>query len=151
MRSGVANAIAAGLLVVGILVGMAGFYVATTFQTRTATQTQTVTQTETTTSKLTATVTVAPLKCGTVVTTDTTLGADVGPCSGDGLVIGASHIVLNCAGHSISADTSREISIGVSLVGINLTGMTKVTIENCYVSGFLYGFYISHSSRNSQR
>ena len=49
MRSGVSSAIAAGLLVVGILIGMAGFYVATNYQTKTATQTETLTQTETTT------------------------------------------------------------------------------------------------------
>ncbi len=51
-RSGVSNAVAAGLLVVGILIGATGFYAATTYQTKT------VTQTETTTAKLTTTATV---------------------------------------------------------------------------------------------
>jgi predicted secreted protein len=50
-RNGVSNAIATGLLVVGILIGATGFY-AITYQTKTATQT------ETTTTRLTTTATV---------------------------------------------------------------------------------------------
>ena len=41
-RNGVSNAIATGLLVVGILIGVTGFYAAT-YQTKTATQTETTT------------------------------------------------------------------------------------------------------------
>jgi parallel beta-helix repeat protein len=44
----------------------------------------------------------AGLPCGTVITTSTTLTADVGPCSSDGLVIGADNVTLNLAGHSVS-------------------------------------------------
>jgi|GEM_PF-1277386 len=50
-RTGVSNAIAAGLLVAGILIGATGFYVATTNQTKV------VTQTETTTARFTTTAT----------------------------------------------------------------------------------------------
>lgn len=50
-RKGVSNAIAAGLLVVGILIGLTGYYVATTYQTKV------VIQTETTTARLTTTAT----------------------------------------------------------------------------------------------
>jgi len=50
-RNGVSNVIAGGLLVVGILIGVAGFYAATTYQTK-------MTQTETTTARLTTTATV---------------------------------------------------------------------------------------------
>jgi chitodextrinase len=49
-RSGASNAIAAGLLVAGILIGMAGFYVATPYRTRTLTQTETATARLTTTA-----------------------------------------------------------------------------------------------------
>lgn len=48
-RNGVANAIAVGLLVIGILVGVTGYYVATTYQTKTVTQTATQTETVPTT------------------------------------------------------------------------------------------------------
>jgi predicted secreted protein len=51
-RNGVSNAIAAGLIVVGILIGATGFYAAT-YQTGTATQTETTTATLTTTATVT--------------------------------------------------------------------------------------------------
>jgi inhibitor of cysteine peptidase len=58
-RAGVSNAIAAGLLVVGILIGAVGFYESTTYQTKT------MTQTETTTARLTTTATVTLPGVGT--------------------------------------------------------------------------------------
>jgi len=57
-RSGVSSAIAAGLLVVGILIGAAGMYAATN-------QTKVVTQTETTTANQTATATMTLPGVGT--------------------------------------------------------------------------------------
>ncbi len=42
-RGAVSNVIAAALLVVGILIGLTGYYVATTYQTKTVTDTQTTT------------------------------------------------------------------------------------------------------------
>jgi predicted secreted protein len=52
-RNGVSNAIAAGLLVVGILIGATGFYAATTYQTKTTTRTETTTARLTTTAIVT--------------------------------------------------------------------------------------------------
>ena len=40
--------------------------------------------------------------CGAVITANTTLAVDVGPCSGDGLIIGADNVTLNLAGHKIT-------------------------------------------------
>lgn len=74
--------------------------------------------------------------CGSTITTSTTLTANIGPCSGDGLIIGASGIVLNCAGHTISGMGSGS---GIS----SLQEATKVTVENCNVTGFEYGFFIA--------
>lgn len=143
-RNGVSNAIATGLLVAGILIGAVGFYGATTYQTKTVTLTETTTASLTTT----ATVTVAPVECSIVVKANTTLSANIGPCIGDGLIIAASGITLNCAGHEI-------IGIGPNLnitfpeigtAGINLTGTSKVTVENCDVMGFVHGFWVTNSS-----
>lgn len=53
-RAGVSNAVAAGLLVAGILIGVAGYYMATTYQTAT-------TVVSVTTSTLTSTVSVYPV------------------------------------------------------------------------------------------
>ena len=74
----------------------------------------------------------APPGCGTLVTTSTTLAADVGPCPHNGLIIGASNVVLNCAGHSI---TGQGAQIGISVRQVS----AKVVVENCRVSGFAVG------------
>src|SRR5438309_12014566 len=42
------------------------------------------------------------LPCGTVITKDTTLQADITGCTGDGLVIGADHVTLDLNGHTVS-------------------------------------------------
>ncbi|MGD0477194.1 MAG: NosD domain-containing protein [Nitrososphaerales archaeon] len=80
--------------------------------------------------------------CGESITTSTTLSADIGPCSGDGLDIGASNIVLDCAGHTISSTSSNNF-------GIDLYGHTNVTVENCVVTGFHDGIRLDYSSGNT--
>ena len=79
--------------------------------------------------------------CGATITKNTTLSAHVGPCLGNGLIIGHSGITLNCAGHTISGGVG-------SGVGITLNGMTRVTVENCHVTGFFYGFELTSASDN---
>jgi parallel beta-helix repeat protein len=177
-RGGVSNAIAAGLLIAGILIGVNVFYVATTYQSRITTQTETATQTESTMASLTTTATVTqtettttgltmtatviqtetntfnltvtttatviPVACNIVISTNTVLTSDVGPCSGNGLIIAASGTLLNCAGHMIDGTGTNDTS-----AGILLTRMTGVTVENCNVTGFQYGFFLSYSSGNT--
>jgi parallel beta-helix repeat protein len=79
--------------------------------------------------------------CGTTITTSTELKADIGPCSGNGIVIGSSGITLNCAGHTISGTSG-------SVAGISLLGVTTVTVKNCHVTGFASGIYLGASSSN---
>jgi len=50
--------------------------------------------------------------CGDVITTDTTLDSDLVDCPGDGVVIGASGITLDLAGHTIDG-TDASGSTGV--------------------------------------
>src|SRR5215210_9323889 len=40
--------------------------------------------------------------CGSLITTDTTLDSDVGPCVGDGLIVAADDITLDLGGHTVS-------------------------------------------------
>jgi len=68
---------------------------------------------------------------------------NIGPCPRDGLVIGANGVVLNCAGHSISARARNTEA------GINLAGISGVTVENCNITGFQYGFLLTDSSNNT--
>jgi parallel beta-helix repeat protein len=42
-----------------------------------------------------------PLACGAVVTESTTLSADVGPCTGPGLVVAADNVTLDLHGHRV--------------------------------------------------
>jgi parallel beta-helix repeat protein len=83
--------------------------------------------------------------CGQVITATTTLDKDIGPCSyGDGLIVGASNLVLDCAGHWINGTSS-----GNGTAGIRVTGVSKVTIKNCFVSGFQSAFLLNGSSGNT--
>ena len=80
--------------------------------------------------------------CGQAITTSTTLDASLGPCPNDGIVISASNITLNCAGYTITGESNPIENVA----GVDLSGLTGVTVENCNVTGFQYGFYISGSS-----
>ena len=74
-----------------------------------------------------------PIGCGVTIQTSVTLTSDLGPCPGNGIVIGinADNVVLNCAGHTISGE---GLGRGVFVKG------GYDTIENCNVKGFVYGF-----------
>ncbi len=81
--------------------------------------------------------------CGATIQANTILGHNVGPCSGKGLVIGHSGITLNCNGHTITS------KINNTHAGIYLIGKTGVTVENCDVTGFEYGFLLNSSSTSN--
>ncbi len=82
----------------------------------------------------------APM-CGSTITTSTTLNASIGPCPGNGLIIGANGITLNCAGQTIGGSGAAD-SIGIS----EITGIARVTVMNCNVTGFYDGFGLGSSS-----
>ena len=85
--------------------------------------------------------TFASVGCGTTIWANTNLAANIGPCSGNALVMGHSGITLNCAGHTVNGEGTH--------VGITLAGRTRVTVENCIVAGFQYGIRLSNSSGNT--
>ena len=75
-----------------------------------------------------------PVGCGDTITRDTTLHVDLGPCPGDGLVIGATGIMLDLNGHTISSAGSTEaFTAGVNNGG----GYDGVTIKSGTVEGFV--------------
>jgi parallel beta-helix repeat protein len=82
----------------------------------------------------------ASVGCGSVITKNTTLSANIGPCLGDGLVIGANHITLNCNRHEISGPPGGESN------GIDLNATRGVTVKNCDVIGFYTGYNLNGSS-----
>ncbi len=85
--------------------------------------------------------------CGDTITYNVNLSGNLknstggSTCSGDGLIIGADDVVVDCAGHSITGSGSSY--------GINNTGFDNVTIKNCVIQNFTNGIYFdgSDSSR----
>lgn len=81
------------------------------------------------------------IACGTTIMQSTTLSGDVGPCSGNGIVIGSGYVQLNCAGHRVEGTSSSGVGIG--------TQQSGVTIVNCDVQGFGTGFASFSGSDNT--
>jgi hypothetical protein len=70
------------------------------------------------------------LGCGATITSNTTLAADIGPCSGTAVTIDADHVTLNLNGHLISGSAGGE---GV------FSDVSNVTVQNGRVEGFQFG------------
>ena len=82
--------------------------------------------------------------CGAVLTRSTTLTADVGPCSHDGIVIGADGITLDLGGHTVFG-TARD----TDNVGIHLISRSGVTVRGGTVRGFGTGIALQRGSKNT--
>ncbi|HET9050879.1 MAG TPA: right-handed parallel beta-helix repeat-containing protein [Candidatus Dormibacteraeota bacterium] len=83
--------------------------------------------------------------CGMTVTQNLTLADDIGPCPGDGLVIGADGVHVNLNGHTIGGTYSHA---GTS-VGVRATGRQKVKISNGTITGFDAGVALISGSGNT--
>lgn len=79
--------------------------------------------------------------CGDTITTDTLLTGDLNGCGGDGLIIGANDVTLDCAGYAIN---SISTFTGVSSVGWN-----NVTIKDCNINYFNTGIYFESTTNSS--
>ncbi|CAN5237689.1 hypothetical protein BH18ACT4_BH18ACT4_06850 [soil metagenome] len=53
------------------------------------------------------------LDCDDVITSDTVLTADVGPCSSGGLVIGADNVTLDLGGHTGLGTPHKTDGVGI--------------------------------------
>ncbi len=100
------------------------------------------------------------LTCGTVITEDTVLGADIGPCGdivsepghtpgGHGLVIGADGVTLDLNGHTI-------FGLGGAVVlhqaaGVKVDEHSDVTVFGGTVRGFFHGVWVQNGARNTVR
>ena len=102
--------------------------------------------TEATTEAAPAAPTTRSVACGETITTSTVLRSDVGPCSGDGIVVGADGITLDLNGHRVFGTAERGAS-----AGIRLPGRTGARVLRGTVSGFDAGVVINRGSNNSVR
>lgn len=87
------------------------------------------------------------VRCGAVITKNTTLAADVGPCPGYGLIVGASNITLDLNGHRVSGDPQARQS--PDKPGLLLRGVSRVTIMSGTVEGFDAGVTIMGGGTNT--
>ncbi len=91
--------------------------------------------------------------CGSVLTRSTRLSGDVGPCTGDGLTLGANDITLDCDGHTIRGTPPGFVpregplppSGGTAGTGIVVEGRADVHIRNCRIEGFAGGISLNGS------
>jgi hypothetical protein len=76
---------------------------------------------------LAGTASAAHIGCGTTITANTTLHSDIGPCAGNGIIIGADNITLNLNGHQIFGTPEQDDG---DSAGIRLPQRTGVTITS---------------------
>ena len=85
----------------------------------------------------------AVVRCGETLIRSTVLAADVGPCAGDGIVVGADGITVNLNGHRVLGTPGPGDN-----VGIRVQRRTRVVVSGGTVRGFGAGVAIMGGSRN---
>jgi parallel beta-helix repeat protein len=83
----------------------------------------------------------AQVACGSTIKTNTILTANIGPCSGNGIVFGASGVTLDCAHHRITGDEESYEPTGILVEDFN-----RDRVENCVISDFATGVYLEGSN-----
>ena len=85
----------------------------------------------------------APVTCGQVITQNTVLDSDVGPCPNNGIIVGADNITLNLNGKRVFG--TPNVGDGA---GILLRFRRGVTVRNGTVSDFDGGVVLETSNSN---
>lgn len=88
----------------------------------------------------------AQVACGAVITRSVTLHADVGPCSGDGLVVVADRVRVNLNGHRVFGTAAQGTSAGIRLLDVR-----RVTLMNGSVDNFDAGVLVYRGGSNTVR
>jgi parallel beta-helix repeat protein len=78
--------------------------------------------------------------CGSLITTDTTLDSDVGPCVGDALIVATDGVTLDLGGHTVSGAGTGA--------GVRVAGHTGVEVMNGTIEGFHTGFVLDEADGN---
>lgn len=88
-----------------------------------------------------------PVTCGQTLTASVTLASDLGPCPGDGLVIGADGITVDLGRHRVFA--SGDEGAGGQFVGIQVSGRRGVTVRNGTIERFEAGVVIENGGNDT--
>lgn len=89
--------------------------------------------------------------CGSVLTRNTILTGDIGPCSGDGLIVGKDNIRLNLNGYKVFGTDGSNSTVGIRLFGrkgVTVTGFPGGR-DRGTVRGFDAGVAIIGGSGNT--
>ncbi len=86
----------------------------------------------------------AHVRCGQVITQSTRLDSDVGPCSNNGIVVGADNITLDLNGHRVFGTAGPG-----DRAGVYVFRRSGVTVRNGTVSNFDGGVVIEGGSNNT--
>ncbi|MBW3546527.1 MAG: right-handed parallel beta-helix repeat-containing protein [Actinobacteria bacterium] len=94
--------------------------------------------------------------CGDVITEDTTLDSDIGPCPGVGIIVGADNITVNLGGHTVignpeSRPNQEMVGETRDRAGVLLRQVRGVTVTDGTVSGFDAGVAIMGGGGNTVR
>lgn len=95
-------------------------------------------------------------ECGDVITEDTSLSGDLGPCPGEGLIIAEDGVTLDLGGHTVVGDPEARAEgdpgpTGRDRAGIVLRRVSDVTVTNGTVAGFDAGLAIMGGGDNTVR
>lgn len=88
------------------------------------------------------------VSCGQVITQSTVLDSNIGPCTGHGVVIGASGITLDLNGKTITGDNTRGHPGDGEDAGVRSEGMSNVVITHGIIQFFDAGVAIDGGSAN---
>ncbi|MCA1683939.1 MAG: right-handed parallel beta-helix repeat-containing protein [Actinobacteria bacterium] len=89
----------------------------------------------------------AQIGCGSTISANTTLTADIGPCPGPGLIVVADNVSLNFNGHRVFGTADQGTSPGVAVprrTGVKISGPGSIY-------GFDSGIVIGAGSKNTVR
>jgi parallel beta-helix repeat protein len=78
--------------------------------------------------------------CGSLITTDTTLDSNVGPCIGDALIVAADGVTLDLGGHTVSGAGTGA--------GVRVARHTGVEVMNGTSEGFDTGLVLDEADRH---
>lgn len=92
-----------------------------------------------------------PLGCASVIMVSTTLRSNVGPCTTDGLIVGASNVKLNLDGHKVFGAVTPGGGAAGQNAGVRFRTVSGAQVTNGEVTGFSVGVRIDGGSRNVVR
>lgn len=86
------------------------------------------------------------LSCGSFVTTSIVLGNDIGPCHGDGIVVGADNITVDLNGHRVLGEGGANVVHQAA--GVFSDNHTGVVVKNGTIHDFYHGVRIRQGRSN---